>query len=179
MSVFSYASAQPGRLTRSVAVAALLGATMLVVPFGGAQAEATAVVPMQLAQAGVAKSPANAAASAETKAETVEERIVSLHAALQITPTEEAKWNGVALVMRQNATEMQKLVAEKTAKQMDSMTAVEDLQTYGKFARAHVDGLKQLTEAFESLYNAMPDSQKKIADRVFQDSGRDTRAAHG
>jgi protein CpxP len=179
MSVFSYARAKPVRFTRTVVIATLLGATMLAAPFNGARAEGDAVLPMQLAQAAATTSPANAASTAETKAETVEQRIVNLHAALQITPAEEANWNAVALAMRENAVEMQKLVAEKTAKEMASMTAVEDLQTYGKFARAHVKGLKQLTSAFETLYKAMPDSQKKIADQVFQDSGRDTPAAHG
>jgi hypothetical protein len=44
---------------------------------------------------------------------------------------------------------------------------VQDLQTYSEFAQAHVDHLKQLTAAFETLYNAMPAAQKKIADSVF------------
>jgi periplasmic protein CpxP/Spy len=53
------------------------------------------------------------------------------------------------------------------------MSAVEDLKTYQKFAQAHVDGLKNLISAFGTLYDAMPDAQKKIADKVFLMSGRD------
>ena len=48
------------------------------------------------------------------------------------------------------------------------MTAVDDLKSYGQFAQAHVDGLKGLTASFETLYNSMPDAQKKVADQVFQ-----------
>ena len=49
-----------------------------------------------------------------------------------------------------------------------NMTAVEDLKTYQKFAQAHVDGLKNLISSFDTLYAAMPDAQKKIADEVFR-----------
>jgi hypothetical protein len=47
------------------------------------------------------------------------------------------------------------------------MTAVEDLQTYSQFAQEHVDHLKKLTSVFETLYNAMPSEQRKVADEVF------------
>ena len=57
------------------------------------------------------------------------------------------------------------------------MTAVQDLQTYQQFAQAHVDGLKNLTAAFSTLYDAMPDAQKKVADQVFLTSGRGTPAS--
>jgi len=52
------------------------------------------------------------------------------------------------------------------------MTAVDDLKMYQKFAQAHVDGLQNLISSFETLYNSMPDAQKKIADQVFRTSGR-------
>jgi hypothetical protein len=37
--------------------------------------------------------------------------------------------------------------------------------------------LKNLTAAFSTLYNAMPDDQKKVADEVFRTSGRGTPAS--
>jgi hypothetical protein len=49
---------------------------------------------------------------------------------------------------------------------------MDDLNTYEKFAQAHVDGLKNLTSSFETLYTAMPDPRKKNADEVFKTSGR-------
>jgi esterase/lipase len=118
-----------------------------------------------------------AAVPANTRAETVEQRITNLHAALKITPDEETKWNGVAQAMRENAAAWQKVAAERAAQNQPSMTAVDDLKSYTKFAQAHVDGLKNLTTAFAILYDSMPDAQKKVADQVFQSSGRKGAAA--
>jgi periplasmic protein CpxP/Spy len=166
MSSLSHPFAMSGPFTRSVAIAALMGATFLAVPLTVARADSTHA-PILLAQA---KSQA-AADAASTKAETVEQRIDSLHTALKITPAEESNWNGVAQAMRENAAAMQKLTAEKTTQAPQSMTAVEDLKAYETFAQAHVDGLKNLTSSFETLYDSMSDSQKKVADQVFQSFG--------
>jgi periplasmic protein CpxP/Spy len=163
---------------RSVAIAALLGATMLASPLTAAHADSTTTAPIQLAQAATPQTPAVSSAATEMKGETVEERITTLHTDLQITPAEEADWKSVAQTMRGNDAAMQKLVAEKSAKDRDTQTAVEDLHTYETFARAHVDGLKSLTASFETLYKSMPDAQKKVADQVFQSFGHGHAAAH-
>ena len=97
----------------------------------------------------------------------MEQRIASLHTALKITPDEDAKWNAGAQAMRENAVAMDKLVAESRTKAPQSMSAVDDLILYQKFSQAHVDGLKNLISSFSTLYAAMPDAQKKIADSVF------------
>jgi hypothetical protein len=107
-------------------------------------------------------------ASAAAMQESVEQRIVTLHTALKITPAEEADWTGVAQTMRDNEAQMQKLVADQTALAPHSVNAVEDLQTYEKFTEAHVLGLKAMIASFETLYNTMPDAQKLVADQVFQ-----------
>ncbi len=111
--------------------------------------------------------PPAAAGATETKGETVEQRITNLHAALKITPDQDAKWNAVAQAMRENAATMDKLIASNRTTAPQNMTAVEDLKTYQKFAQAHVDGLKNLIASFSTLYDAMPDAQKKVADEVF------------
>jgi transcriptional regulator len=116
-------------------------------------------------------------ANIETKAETIDQRIESLHAELKITPAEESAWKDVAQTMRDNADAMEKLASEKQAQSEKTMTAVEDLQTYGAFAQAHVDHLKKLTSVFETLYNAMPEQQKKVADEVFARSRHDDQSA--
>ena len=59
------------------------------------------------------------------------------------------------------------------------MTAMDDLQTYATFAQAHVDGLKNLIASFQTLYDAMPAPQKKLADQVFDSSRGRRNAAHG
>jgi uncharacterized phage infection (PIP) family protein YhgE len=141
---------------RSIAIAALMGATMLATPLSAARAQ----------QAIPAQSPAGAAAT-ETKGETVEQRITNLHAALKITPDQDAKWNSVAQAMRENAATMDKLIASDRTAPPQNKTAVDDLKTYQKFAQAHVDGLKNLIGSFSTLYAAMPPAQKKVADEVF------------
>jgi periplasmic protein CpxP/Spy len=152
---------------RSVAIATLLGSTILATPLTAA-----------LAQSAVTPTPA-AASATETKGETVEQRITQLHTALKITSDEESHWNGVAQAMRENAANMDKLVASNRTNPPQNMTAVEDLTTYRKFAQAHVDGLKNLTSAFDTLYDAMPAAQKKVADAVFNTAGREPSPTHG
>jgi protein CpxP len=175
MSSFTRPLAVPAPFARSVSIAALLGATILASPLGAAHAGTVANGAIQLAQAAT---PAVAAAT-QTKGESVEQRITTLHASLKITPDEEKSWNGVAQAMRENAAAMDKLVASNRTAPPQNMTAVDDLKTYQQFAQAHVDGLKNLTSAFGTLYDAMPDPQKKIADEVFRSSGNGTPATHG
>ena len=119
--------------------------------------------------------PPAAAAATSSKPETVDQRIATLKTALKITPDQEPKWSKVATAMRENATAMDKLVTDKRAK-ADSMTAVDDLKTYQDFTKAHLDGLKNLTSAFKSLYDAMPADQKKNADQVFQAFGPSSKS---
>jgi|HubBroStandDraft_1064217.scaffolds.fasta_scaffold00095_33 protein CpxP len=152
-------------VARSFAIAALIGASFLATPMTAARA-AEAAPPAQ--QAG------NDATA--TQSETVEQRITNLHSELKITGTEEAKWNNVAQAMRENAAAMEKLAAAKTTQAPSSMTAIDDLKGYEKFAQAHVDGLKNLISSFEALYREFPDDQKKVADEVFQTFGQKGRS---
>ena len=167
MSSFTRSIAMPTPLARSVAIAALMGATMLATPLSAARADTAGNAVIQLAQTASPKSATGAAAT-ETKGETVEQRITELHAALKITPDQEAKWKDVAQDMRENAAAMDKLIAETRTTPPQNMSAVADLKMYQKFAQTHVDALKNLLSHFEGLYAAMPDAQKKIADEVFR-----------
>jgi len=115
--------------------------------------------------------PPAAAAATSSKPETVEQRITTLKAALKITPDQESKWNAVAQSMRDNASAMEKLVATKRAIPPEKTTAVDDLKTYQEFTQLRLDGLKNLTSAFKTLYDSMPAEQKKNADLVFEKSG--------
>jgi protein CpxP len=149
-------------LTRSAALVALMSAPL-------------AAIPLTLAHAQNPVTPA-AVNPAENKGESVEQRITQLHTDLKITPDLESKWNSVAQAMRDNASNMDKLTAEKRQQAPQNMTAVDDLQTYQEFTQAHLDGLKNLTSSFKSLYSAMNDQQKKNADEVF---AKFNRAAPG
>jgi periplasmic protein CpxP/Spy len=178
MSSFTNPIAISSPLVRSLAIATLMGATMLAGPLmSDARADGATSTAIQLTQAAPPQTQADATPAA-TKAETVEERITNLHAALQITPAEDAKWNSVAQAMRENAANMDKLVAENRLTPPQNMTAVGDLKTYEKFAQAHVKGLKNLIASFSKLYAAMPAAQQKNADAVFQNFGHEQSPAH-
>jgi periplasmic protein CpxP/Spy len=163
---------------RIVAMAALLGTTFLASSLTPARADPAANPPLQLAQNTPQKTPVATQATSD-KAETVEARIASLHVDLKITPDEDSKWNGVAQAMRENVANIEKLAAEKRTQAPQNMTALDDLMTYQKFAQAHVDSLKNLTAAFKSLYDSMPDVQKRNADQVFRNFSRENAASRG
>jgi protein CpxP len=172
MSSFTHPIARSAPFARSVAIAALMGATMLASPLSAARAEQGAV-PQNQSAAGATDTKGT-----ETKGETVEQRITNLRASLKITADQETKWNAVAQAMRENAANMDKLVAANRTTPPQNMSAVDDLKSYQKFAQAHVDGLKNLIASFDKLYTAMPDAQKKVADSVFSTAGRQAAASH-
>jgi hypothetical protein len=139
----------------SLVLTAAIGASLLAMPLA-----AHAEVAMRTSMHG--------RASASTmKRETVEQRIAMLHTSLKITGPEEAQWAPVAQAMRENEASMQKLMAESNATP-HPLNAVDDLRTYERFTQAHVNGLKNLISSFETLYQAMPDKQKGLADQVFR-----------
>jgi len=142
-----------------VAIAGLAGATLLVAP-----AAFSAETSEQYRHHLWGKTP-------EERAETVEQRIRTLHASLQITPAEEMDWTGVARTMRDNETRMQDMIAAREAEPKHHVTAPEDLRTYEHFTQAHVEGLKALRASFDTLYESMPDDQKLVADDVFDKFG--------
>ena len=143
------------KVTRPIAIATVAGTALFALP----------VLAQTKDQA--AKPPA-AEAATSTKPETVEQRIEVLKASLKITPDQQKKWDGVAQAMRDNASRMEKLVAEKRKIPPEKTTAVDDLKTYQEFTEARLDGLKHLTSAFKSLYDTMTPEQKKNADTVFE-----------
>jgi hypothetical protein len=120
---------------RSIAIAALMGTTILAIPMTAARADSTTKAAIQLAQAAAPKTPV-AAAAIETKGETVEQRITTLHAALKITSDEDAKWNAVAQAMRENATAMDKLIAETRTTPPQNMTAGGRLEDVSEILRS-------------------------------------------
>jgi protein CpxP len=123
-----------------------------------------------------ASAPASASASAAMSAKAekadkrLEERIKDLHTQLQITPQQEPLWSKVADTMRSNAQTMHGLYQDRMSK-TESFNAVDDLKSYGDLAQAHADSVKSLESAFEPLYAALSDTQKKAADTAFRNGG--------
>jgi len=98
--------------------------------------------------------------------EEVEARIQTLHDKLKITSAQESDWDKVAETMRDNEANIHELIKSRH-QNPESMTAIDDLQSYQKIAQAHADGLQKMTDSFQTLYNDMSDAQKKNADEVF------------
>ncbi|VWB47589.1 hypothetical protein BLA14095_02038 [Burkholderia lata] len=101
----------------------------------------------------------------------VDGRINSLHQRLGITPGQESLWQPVAQVMRDNAKAMETL-RKIRSDHASSMSAMDDLHSYGDVANVHADGVKKLTTAFQPLYDSMSDTQKRSADAIFRGNGR-------
>jgi protein CpxP len=109
-----------------------------------------------------------AKASAEDR---VEARIKDMHAKLNITQAQEDQWAKVAQVMRDNEKTMEPLIRARQ-EHAKTMTAVDDLTSYGEITDAHADGIKKFTPVFSTLYASMSDAQKKEADGLFRHRGR-------
>ncbi len=158
-------------VARTFAIASLTGAALL--------AGSVAPTWAQTADSKDSKTRPAAAAATSTKAETVEQRIVTLKAALKVTPDQEPKWTAVAQAMRDSSVQMEKLVATKRAIPPEKTTAVDDLKTYQEFTEVRLDGLKKVNSTFKSLYDSMPAEQKKNADMVFEKYGPSKPAPQG
>jgi periplasmic protein CpxP/Spy len=136
-----------------------------------------------LAQPTQSPAPAAAASSPMTSQpvsgknmeERVENHIKQLHAQLQITPAEQPQWDQFAQVMRENARDMDQAFMQR-AQQYATMNAMQNMQSYEQMAEAHVRHLQKLVPAFDNLYNAMPEQQKKLTDQVFR-ANAERRAA--
>jgi periplasmic protein CpxP/Spy len=148
----------------SAAVAALL----LLPAAAAAQTSPTpAAATPQAAPSPTASSPmAGHPVAGKNAEERVERRIRELHAQLRITPAEQQQWDQFAGVMRENARDMDQLFIQR-AQQLDSMSALQNMQSYEQIADAHAQHLQKLVSAFQTLYDAMPDQQKQLADQVF------------
>ena len=96
----------------------------------------------------------------------VEARITDMHDRLNITQTQEDEWGKVAQVMRENATVMETLIKVRV-EHAKTMTAIDDMKSYGDITDAHADGIRKLTPVFAALYADMSDEQKKEADYMF------------
>jgi periplasmic protein CpxP/Spy len=146
---------------RSLAMVALITA-----PLALAQAQTRATpAPTQSA-------PAKPTATNPNEDKGIEQRITALHTELKITPDQESKWNSVAQAMRDNAANVDKLITQNRQPGAPNMTAIDDLEANQQFVQAHLDGLKNFTSAFKSLYDSMSDQQKKNADQIFAKMNR-------
>jgi leucyl aminopeptidase (aminopeptidase T) len=112
-----------------------------------------------------------AKASAQHRVDRVEARITEMHGKLKITQAQEDQWAKVAQVLRDNEKAIEPLIKAR-AENAKTMTAVDDLKSYGEITDAHADGIKKFTPVFATLYDSMSDAQKKEADAMFRHGGK-------
>jgi hypothetical protein len=126
---------------------------------GGPQIAAAAMPPeVLLVQAQPPAQPPN-----------VEANIASLRQRLQITPAQEAQFNALANVMRQNAR------AEAGAPQAPpaNASALDSLRAEIQYEAMELTGMKRFLPALEALYAILSPAQKQTANVVFsQGPGR-------
>jgi len=146
-----------------IAIAALLCAPAAMAQSQSAAAQGTTPPPPAAEASPMAGHPV-AGKNAE---ERVEGRIKELHAQLRITPAEEPQWNEFAQVMRENARDMDQAFLQR-AQQFPTMDAVQNMQSYEQIAEEHAKRVQKLVPAFQKLYDAMPDQQKRLADQVLR-----------
>ncbi len=154
----------------AVAAAGILSALALGSPTANASAWRLAqAAPAASASGPAPQAPSSGAAAApspRSPAEMVEARITDLRTKLQITAAEESRFTAVADVMRANAQSMEALLGERV-RNMDT-TAIGALRWYERLTDAHAAALNKFVPAFEALYTALSDSQRKTADAMFQ-----------
>ncbi len=153
-------------VARSLAAATFVTAILFVGPASAGKSPDLSGV---AGAAMVAEADAAPAATDKTKKSPMAEaeaRIKQLHDQLKITPAQKAQWHAVAQAMRENAKDMQAIIAERH-KKSGQMSAVDDLRSYQEVAETHVQGLQRLIPAFQALYDTMSPEQKKNADALF------------
>jgi periplasmic protein CpxP/Spy len=107
--------------------------------------------------------------SGATAAQRVEQHIRELHAQLKITAAEEPQWQQFANVMRENARGMDQEFSQRM-QQFSGMNALQNMQSYQRISELHAQDIQKLVPAFADLYNAMPEQQKMLTDRVFREN---------
>jgi hypothetical protein len=107
----------------------------------------------------------------------LEHTIADLHRRLHITAAEQPQWDVFTQILRDNAEHMDALYeARSTA---ETMSAVDDLRSNAGIAEARAQDMRRLVPAFETLYDAMPPEQRRLADAAFKEfEVRIRRAPH-
>jgi periplasmic protein CpxP/Spy len=155
------------KLISSSGVAFVAAAALLYVSAAMAQPQSAAVQGATPPPPAAASPMAGHPVPGKNAEERVEQRIKELHSQLQITPAEEPQWNEFAQVMRENARDMDQAFMQR-AQQYPTMNAVQNMQSYEQISEQHAQRVQKLVPAFQKLYDAMPDQQKRLADQVFR-----------
>ena len=143
-------------MVRSSTSSLLVAVTTLLVPLTAIGQPAPPPPP-------AATSPAPPPSTPEAAADA---RLNALQAQLHITDAQMPQWKAFAQAMRQNATSTDALFRQR-AQSVTNMSALDNMKSYAQIARAYADSTQALAEAFEPLYIALNDQQKRTIDSLF------------
>ena len=147
--------------------------TMIIMTAGPVCAQTTIPSPQAeapQAEAPKAEAPKAGAPGAEhpkTAHARVDKRIAQMKRQLKITPTQQSDWEAFAQVMRDNVATIDKAYKERAAT-LATMSAPDNLRNFGQIEQARAQGVQTLAASFQTLYDAMSDTQKKTADTMFR-----------
>ncbi len=113
----------------------------------------------------------------QTMTQMAEQRIADLHARLHITAQQQPQWDQFAQVMRDNAKDVDSAYQQRAAS-FDKMNAVENMQSYAQIEQARAQDLQKLVPAFQTVYTALSDDQKKLADELFRNQAARATQRH-
>lgn len=99
----------------------------------------------------------------------LEKKIAALRDQLAISGAQRKPWRDFAAVLRANEAQMYAVVARRAGR-IRTGNAPENLRLYGLVAAVHAANIQRLLGAFEPLYDALSDRQKKIADTILRDA---------
>ena len=99
--------------------------------------------------------------------EYTEARIKEIERSLKITEAQQALWNDLTAVMRENAQDMDNLSQER-AEGNKPMNAVEHMKFHMQVTEAHLAQLKKLIVPFEAFYGSLSDEQQSTIDTIFR-----------
>ncbi|WP_158745959.1 Spy/CpxP family protein refolding chaperone [Acidisphaera sp. L21] len=108
----------------------------------------------------------------------VERRIKDLHTRLKITATQEKSFDDFANVLRDNDKRMSDM-SQQRQQAAGNGTAVDQMQSYADWTKAHADDVQRMSTAFGTLYNALTPDQKNLADQSFRELSKTRRTARG
>jgi periplasmic protein CpxP/Spy len=140
-----------------------------------------AAVGLTPAMAETAPIPANSAADQTeahhhaqarmTPGQLVDGRIAFLKAELKITPAQDAQWQQLAAVMRQNAQSLDQAIANARRHRDAEANAVERLEIRGEFAKIRAENQARLLTAFKPLYASLSPTQQQVANALMSSHG--------
>ena len=95
--------------------------------------------------------------------EHVEGRLAFLRTELKVTPQQEAQWNAFADAFRAVAKSAKDAMQQMMGGERPS-SAAQRLERYERMLSFRLDAVRTVRAAFDPLYAALSDEQKKVAD---------------